>query len=298
MAGRAILLLDRRVLDEGFLLAPDRVGVAGAAEPPGRLPEERLPGRGVGAVAVPAADLVQDGPVDAVSGQGLVDHGAMAPPAKLEPRLFRGQGVGRRGLRMALVAHLVDDRRMDGGPQDAGIVRAVRVVARGAARLRHRVVHVLLPEGRLVGPVAVVAQSRDRLLEQERRLPGRMRIVAAETVARDRGVPELDLRDGLRHLRVTAGAELVAGGDQVGLVLRGVRIVAADALARHDRRMDALRLVRDQPGVAARADRRGVRGEELAMGRGVGIVAVGAVARFHGRMDEGPAQGVLEGRMA
>jgi len=249
-------------------------------------------------MAIQARSPIEQRPVRFLLQEGLVQHVAVAAAAQLEPRLLHHESILRRGFHVALVAHLVEDGRMHVRPEDAPRFRAMGIVTGRTPGLSHGIVHVLGGEGGLIGTVTVRAQGGLALGQQEIRLRPGVRIVARDAALGHGAVLERVRADGRGHVLVAAEADIVSRKDQIVLVLRRVRIVAAHAVAAGDRLVNALRPGRDDTGVALQADRARLRGEELAVRGSVRIVTVRAVSLFDRSMDEGELQNVLEVRMA
>src|SRR5262245_1488950 len=82
---------------------------------------------------------------------------------------------------MTLVAHLVGNRDMDGVIQKAAASRTVGIMAHGAGGICHGVILMDRPEKRLVGLMAVFAESGHVLLEETEARGRPVRIVAGQT---------------------------------------------------------------------------------------------------------------------
>ena len=157
----------------------------------------------------------------------------------------------------------------------------------------------MLPlEGWGVRLVAVGAKGGHPRFQEGIGSRGGVRSVAAEAPLFHRLVPELALCDRLRDVLMTIEAELLPGQEQVVLVFRRMGVVALHALPFRGRLVDALRLPGDDPRVALQADPVGVLRQELPLGGGMGIVAVGAVSLLHRSVDEGKPHLLLERRVA
>src|SRR6266545_1529859 len=299
----AVPVADRGVRRRRALLAPDGVGVAGAAHRDEVRLHELPLRRRVRVVAGEAALALEERPVHAPLPHHRVHLLGVAAGAqrrallaRLEDRLpaRRRRDDGLRRL-VAARAHAVRDRRVDLVVEHAACVGAVRVVAARAARLPDRVAPVLLREDRLVHLVAPSAEVGDLPLEE---LAGRgrpVRLVAGGAAALlDRAVLHLRRDRAGDELLVAARAQVAALLDEVVLRARAVRIVARDAVALRDRRVRAPRLRRLGIAVAARADPARLLRQQLAVARGVRAVALRALLRADRRVDELPVELLLE----
>ncbi len=122
--------------------------------------------------------------------------------------------------------------------------------------------------------------------------------MAIQAPLRDGVVLELGTGDGGSQVLVTTEAELVPREQEVVPVPRGVGIVAFYAIAFHHHLVRAFGPRGYDPLVAGETDPVRLICEELAVRRCVRVVAIGAIARFDGSMNERKAQPLLEGDMA
>ena len=164
MARGALTFIDRGVLRLGPLLTLNRIGMALATDLHEPALEKRLLGGRVGAVAVQAARFVQQRPVHPVLAEHVVQLGAVASAAQLEPRPFRREGRGRRCIFMALIAHLIGNRLVNVRVEHPCPIRTMRIMTARAARFRDGIVHVLFLERRRCRLVALQAESRHLIL--------------------------------------------------------------------------------------------------------------------------------------
>jgi len=110
--------------------------------------------------------------------------------------------------------------------QDARGIRAVWIVAGGAAGFLYGIVLMYLPERRIVCFMATEAQGGLLFHQEIDAHCRRVRIVAFHAAVRHRIVVEFIGCNPLAQLLVAFHAESTAGADQVHLVLGTVRIMA------------------------------------------------------------------------
>lgn len=254
MTGRAVPLLYRRMFCLGPRLSLDGIVVARAAQRDHRGLQQLDLRRGMRVMAAQAALPAYHRPMHLVLSEYVVHRIVMAAPAQLVPRLLRCERGSGRGLLMALVAHFIRDRPVDIIIEDPSPVGAVGIMTGRAARIRHRVVHMLLHEGGAVRLMARKTESGHRILEEGSGLARTVRAVTPETSLLDRGVLEFRLLYPLPHLFVAVETEIVPRLQEIEPAVCSVRIMALQAAAfRHDL-VRALRLLRHHVRVAAAAD--------------------------------------------
>ena len=140
---------------------------------------------------------------------------------------FDGQRLGNIGCLMALRARLRIDMRVNAVRHQPGSVRRMRIVALQASCLLHRITAVSGPEALLLMLVAAAAEHRIVLPQQiiKGRAVGKMARQAVFGLQRfvdDFFIEVL--------FSVALKAKIIAGRDQQLAVIRGMRVVAADAL--------------------------------------------------------------------
>ncbi len=136
-------VLYRRMLGLRPGLPFDRVIVTGTAQRYHRRFKQLSLGRRVRVVAAQTALLAHDGPVNPVLAEDVIHQSAVARHTQLVTGLLRRKRGRRRGVFMALVAHLVCDRLMDVVKENPAAVGAMGVMACSAYCISHRVVHML-----------------------------------------------------------------------------------------------------------------------------------------------------------
>jgi hypothetical protein len=166
MTNRAHLFLNRRVLRLGFLYLFDPVGMTLAADSEHVPPEKFLFRRNVGIVAIQAAFLVQQRPMDPVLAEESINGGSVTSHAEFVAFLLPLQGSGRPGSLVALVAHSLRKRLMRNGIEKRFRAGTVRVVTGKAVRLAHRIIKVFLLEGIPFNLVAGGTKSGYALFQQ------------------------------------------------------------------------------------------------------------------------------------
>jgi hypothetical protein len=177
-------------------------------------------------MAVDAALLVQDRPMHPPLIEGLDDHVVMASLANLEARILEREGRRRRRLSMALVTFSVTDWLMDIVEEYPRGARTMGVMTGATTALFHRIILVLLLEGRAGGLMTAEAETGIPFLQELRTLGRNVRIVALEAVFRHRFMLHLVCRYRPAQFLVAFEAEFAASLYQNHLVITGVWIMA------------------------------------------------------------------------
>jgi hypothetical protein len=251
----------------------------------------------MGGMAVDAALIVQNGPVNPGFIEGIGYFFVMTPLAKLESGVLeRKRRRGGRGF-VALVALPVADRLVDVVKEDSGDARTVWVMTGATPSSLDRIV-LVQPLEQSVELVAVQAEGRFSALQESGTIGRCVGIVALQAVFRDRFVLELVLGNLPAHLLVALETQLASCPDQNHLVVGGVGIVTGDALAFEKHLMGAGRIGGHQIVVALLANLARFSGQEQFVIGGMGIVAAGAVSFGDRGVDEGLVEKVRQSVMA
>src|SRR5208282_1010547 len=132
-------------------------------------------------VAGQAAFFVQQRPVYPVLAEDILDQTAVAPLAEFKTGPPGSKRIAGRRVFMTLVAHLAGNRLVDIIKENAGSVRAVRVMACCTTGPLHWVVHMSFRKHRLIGLMAAQAKRRHFVPQEEFCLYRGMGVVAGET---------------------------------------------------------------------------------------------------------------------
>jgi len=133
MTGLAVPVPDRLVFCYRFLLTPDRIGMAFTAKNDHRLFQKPFFLGGMGVMATQTTLLGEQGRMYPALAERLVEHIVVASPAKFIPFSLGLQGGSRRGFTMTLIAHPACHRPVHIVIENPLHVRAVRIMATGAA---------------------------------------------------------------------------------------------------------------------------------------------------------------------
>ena len=112
-----------------------------------------------------------------------------------------------------------------------------------------------------------------------------MRVVALQAAVGYRGMAILEFADFF-HVLMTSKTQLVAWTEQMLFIVRGMRVMAFDALPFGRYLVHALCLGRDYIVMACEANFVGIGGQQFAMIRRVRVVATSAVSVLERRMDK------------
>jgi hypothetical protein len=145
---------------------------------------------------------------------------------------------------------------------------------------------VLLGENGSVGFVTSGAERGHVILQQEFAFGGSVRLMTGEASLFNGIVFEFDLSQRLSHFLVTIEAERIARFEKIELAVGRMRVVAFHAIPIHNDLVGALRGGRDHGSMTVEADFFGVSFQELAMRRGVRIVASGTFPFFQRGVDK------------
>jgi len=228
--------------------------MTGAAKIEERLIQKRPLRRRMGVMTIETPVFPDDGQMETVFGEHVVDHGVMATPAQFKTLLFQGKRVRRTGAFVAEIACLIGKGRMGRIIYQSRPVGAVRAVTHGAAAVAHGIINVLFDKNGLVDLMTAFAERRYLLFQESAGLRGPMRIVTADALFLHRVVLELGFRNRVHLIFMAVVAQLVAALEQIVLVLRGMGIVALDALAFQCDFVQAARVLRQYPTMAGEAD--------------------------------------------
>src|SRR4030067_3355915 len=182
---------------------------------------------------------------------------------------------------MALIAHLAGNRLMNVLKEHPRLVGAVRIVTARAARFCHGVIHVLFRRGRVVCLVAPDTEQRHVLFEQNAGLGRWVSLRRGEASPSPLCLLEFNFFYRLAHLFMAAETKLIPRLQETEFVVCGVGVMAIHAVAVAYGLMDAARLLGYHRLMALRTDSAGARGQELAVGRGVGIMATGRTSGLY-----------------
>ena len=166
---------------------------------------------------------------------------------------------------MTLTAHLVGDRDVDGVIKKGAPHRTVWIMTRGAVGISNRVILMGFQKERLVGLMAVLAETGDVLLEK---MEGRGRPMGIVAIQASRGhglMLAFRLIYGVAQFLVAIQAEFVAGELKIELVCRCMGIMAFDAIAVCNDLVAALRLFGEHRRMARVAYLAGIGRKKLAV---------------------------------
>jgi len=113
---------------------------------------------GVRLMTIKAAHFIYQRPMHPVLVQRFRHHVVVASSTHVRSRPLDLEGIGGGGRFMTLVAQLLCHRRMNSVKEYSRCVGAMRIVAGGAARVGHRIVHVGPCK---VWPVSLVASHAE-----------------------------------------------------------------------------------------------------------------------------------------
>ena len=188
---------------------------------------------------------------------------------------------------MTLIAHLGGNRLMDIIKENAGSVRAVRVMACCTAGPCHRVIHMSFSKHRLIGPMTAQAKRRHFVPQEKFCLYRGMGVVAVETALFHRIVLELNFCNYITHFFVAAKTEFIAALQQVKLVLCRMRVMALHTVIVHHNFMGAARIFGHHRFMTGKTYFAGIGGKEFAVRGCVGVMTSGTVTDLHGGVYKG-----------
>jgi hypothetical protein len=158
----------------------------------------------------------------------------------------------------------------------AADIRAVRVMTASAACLSNRVSLVFFNKELRISLVASYTEGDDIGFEQMLLFPRCMRVMAVQTAGKYRLVLELENPQLFPEFLVARHTELVAGHEEIPFLIRGMRVMAFEALAGRHHPVNAGCITRDHPPMAGLADCRWCCRYKLGVGGRMRVVASSA----------------------
>ncbi len=233
--------------------------------------------------------------MDVLLAEGFVHHRVVTATAELEAGFLKLQGSRRGGGFVTLATHLLFHGRVDVIEEHTAPIRAVWVVALGAAGGSHRIIHVLFGKSRAGGLVACETEGDYGITFEEMvRLHRGMRIVARDAALLHRIVLEFHLGEPGAHILVAVETEIITCFQEIILVRCPVGIVAFHAVSFRRHLVDAPCLLRNHRPVTLEADLARLILDQLCVGRRVRVVTSRTLSGLDRGVKKLSLQGILK----